>query len=238
MESTANYYQQISELQKRNDLVVGHLEFVSQILDAIRIRLPDHVDVENLQSAGVVGLIEAAQNFDPTRGASFRTFAFPRIRGAIIDELRRNSPLSQKMMYLVKQVRQVIDSNPPPVTPEFIAESLGISVDRVIEALEAMRLAFPQRWDDSLGDPSLDTKPDFRAEGQQEIQERRQAMIEGLESLSERERLVITLYHLEGLRLREIGEVLHIGESRTSRVLAAAEFRLREFCRKKMEKGP
>ncbi len=237
MESTANYYQQVSDLQRRDDLVIGHLDYVNQILDAIRIRLPEHVDLENLQSAGVVGLIEAAQSFDPERGVSFKTFAFPRVRGAIIDELRRNSPLSQKMMFLVKQVRQVIDGNPPPVTPEVVADKLGIPVERVEEALEAMRLAFPQRWDDSLGDPNLDTRPDYRVDGRLEDEERRQAMIDGMEHLNERERLVITLYYLEGLRLREIGEVLNIGESRTSRVLAAAELRLREFCRKRIEQS-
>lgn len=231
MESTANYYRQISELQRRNELVVGHLDYVAQILDTIRVRLPEHVDFENLQSAGVVGLIEAAQSFDDERGVNFKTFAYPRIRGAIIDELRRNSPLSQKMMLLVKRVRQVIDNNPPPVTPEIVGQKLGIPVERVEEALEAMRLAYPQRWDDSLGDPNAEAKPSFHVQQRLEVEERRQAMLRGMERLNERERLVLTLYYLEGLRLKEIGEVLKITESRASRVLAAAELRLREYCR-------
>ncbi len=104
--------------------------------------MPAAVDQENLEGAGLLGLVEAAQHFDPTRGVSFKTFAYRRIRGAILDELRRNTPLPQKILRQISQVRRICETLRSPVTPEMIQELTGMSEAEVERTLEAMRLGF------------------------------------------------------------------------------------------------
>ena len=86
-------YQRVATQSKRDDLILSHLPLVKHVIGRLVGELPPGVDVENLESAGVLGLVEAAGKFDPTRNAQFKTYAYLRIRGAIYDELRRNSPL-------------------------------------------------------------------------------------------------------------------------------------------------
>ena len=227
MEAFTKVYQEASDREKLNQLILDHLDYVRQICGTLAVRLPDGVDLQNLQAAGVVGLIEAAQNFDPTRGVAFKTFSYPRIRGAIVDEIRRNSPLSQKVMQAVGRVRQTMDQLDAPATPETIADAAGMSIDDVEDCLAAIRVAFPQRWDDRLGVASNERQPEHDLE----FEERKRVLADAIEELPERERLVITLYYLEELRLKEIGEILEISESRVSRILSRAELKLREICR-------
>src|SRR4051794_2131254 len=88
-------YQRQADQQKRDELIVSHLPLVKHVIGRVIGDVPPGVDVENLESAGVLGLVEAAARFDPSRNANFKTFAYLRIRGAIVDEMRRNSPLPQ-----------------------------------------------------------------------------------------------------------------------------------------------
>ena len=99
--------QQQPETGDRDQLVVDNLPFVRHILSKLLNQLPRGVDAENLESAGVLGLIEAASQFDASRKVEFRTFAYQRIRGAILDELRRNCPLSQQMLQRLSTLRQI-----------------------------------------------------------------------------------------------------------------------------------
>jgi len=229
MNTFTKAYKKISQQQSQDQLVLQHLDYVTHILSRITAALPRNIDVENLQSAGVVGLIEAAKNFDPNRGVSFKTFSYPRIRGAILDELRVNSPLSQKMIELVRKIRETIDALDPPITVETIARQARLSVERVEIGLEAMRLN-PQQWDASCIENSRSMWSTERPESPLEDEERKQLLANAIESLPERERLAVTLYYLEGLKLKEVGAVLSISESRASRVLAKAELTLKQLC--------
>ncbi len=229
MESVARIYQEASQRNQRDQLILDHLEYVRQICGTLAGRLPEGVDLQNLQSAGVVGLIEAARSFDESRGVAFKTFSYPRIRGAIVDEIRRNSPLSQKVMQTIGHVRTVMDQIDGPLTPESIAEAAGMTVMEVEDCLAAVRVAFPQRWDEAIGVTSKEIRPEANIE----LEERRRILADAIEQLPERERLVVTLYYLEELRLKEIGKVLSISESRVSRILSRAELKLREACRRK-----
>ena len=214
--------------QRRDELVLENLEFVRHVLGKIIANLPANVDIENLESAGILGLVEASQHFDPERGVAFRTFAFPRIRGAIIDELRRNCPLPQQMLQQVALVRKACESLEPPVTPEQIALRSGLTVEQVDTCLEAIRLTRPTEWDESLFHHRTQRLTRDSATSQVEMQESKRLLADCIEQLPEQERIVVTLYYLEDLRLKEIGKVLNLSESRISRVLAKAEFRLGE----------
>ncbi len=162
---------------------------------------------------------------------NFKTFAYRRIRGAILDELRRNSPLPQKMLKQIAQVRRVCETLPSPVTPETIQRVTGLSEDEVEQTLEAMRLGFSQAWDDAktvVGGlrQACEERPDSRAKKWNSSCCWPRPL-----SVPEKERLVITLYYLEDLRLKEIGAVLDLSESRISRILSKAEFRVAECIR-------
>src|SRR6266404_5239797 len=111
-------------------------------------RLPRGVDVDNLEAAGVLGLVEAANRFEPERGIAFKTFAYTRIRGAIYDELRRNSPLPQDLLERTARVRAALQAMPPPASIEKLALETGFSEDDVTECLAAMRMMRNVSWDD------------------------------------------------------------------------------------------
>jgi RNA polymerase sigma factor for flagellar operon FliA len=223
-------YRKASRQQELERLILDHLSYVRKILSTMTASLPSHVDREGLESAGVVGLVEAANNYDPTRGVAFKTYAFTRIRGAILDELRKTSPVSQQMQEQIGKLRDAHERLQPPVSPEDLAAATGMSLETVQRCLEAMRFITPQNWSDLYStihgswrhqgdspDASLD-----RAETQQILQR-------CIQKLPERERLVLTLYFLEDATLAEIGAALNLSESFVSRLLAAAKFRLKEL---------
>jgi RNA polymerase sigma factor for flagellar operon FliA len=212
--------------QRRDELVLENLEFVRHVLGKLALNLPAIVDIENLESAGILGLVEAAQHFDAGRGVAFRTFAYPRVRGAIIDELRRNCPLPQQVLQHVALVRKACESLEPPVTPEQIAQTSSLSVEQVESCLEAIRLTRPTEWDDSLFHHGMQHTSQPSTTASIEREETKQVLADCIEQLPDQERIVLTLYHWEDLRLKEIGNVLNLSESRISRILAKAEFRL------------
>jgi RNA polymerase sigma factor FliA len=220
-------YEDAVRQQKRDELVLEHLEYVRQICGTFARRLPEWVDLQNLHSAGVVGLIEAAQNFEESRGVAFKTFSYPRIRGAIIDEIRRNSPLSQKVMGMVTKIWAALESIEPPATPEMIAAKTGLTLEEVEEGLAASRIIMPQQLDERAFQRQPNDHPGTGIERQELIK----AIADAVESLPERDRLVVTMYYHEGLRLREIGTILGVTESRVSRILTRAELALREAVR-------
>jgi RNA polymerase sigma factor for flagellar operon FliA len=190
------------------------------------------VDVENLASAGTLGLVEAANQFDFDRGNQFKTYAYPRIRGAMLDELRRNCPLPQHVLERVAKVRKAYQDLPAPVTVEMLTVATGLTADEVADCLAATRMTRMLSFDGS--GEQVATRLDERQEAPEarlERAEERQRLADAIESLPERERMTVVLYYLEDLRLKEIGQVLGLSESRVSRLLNAALFHLGETLR-------
>lgn len=226
-------YKHVSDQGKRDQLVLENLTYVRHILGKLVGGLPTGVDVENLESAGVLGLVEAAQQFDESRGVVFRTFAYRRIRGAIIDELRRNCPLPQHVLQSVARLRRAMERLEPPVTSEELARESGMTVAEVEECLEALRLTRTSEWDDSIDSAAANRSAEARRpESSLEDSESMAVLIDCIEALPQQERLVVTLYHLEDLRLKEIGRLLSLSESRVSRILNGAEAKLRNAVEK------
>lgn len=223
-------YKDASLERERQELVVSNLPFVRHILGKLVGRLPSNVDIDNLESAGVLGLVEASHQFKPERGVAFRTFAYPRVWGAIIDELRRNSPLPQKLMNRISIVKKAQESLEPPITPERLAAECGYTTEEVEACLSAMRLSSPS----PLNEKALNvvsTPNSQPVSAGIELEEAKRKLADRIEKLPEQQRLVLTMYYSEDLRLKEIGRVLNLSESRISRILAKAELQIREALR-------
>lgn len=230
MDTATQIYHRRNRKNVVEQRILDNIDYVKKILSTITAALPASYDKENLEQAGIVGLVETANSFDPTMGVAFRTYAFPRIRGAIIDEMRKNSPVPQQMLENIRAVKSAYEQMDSPVTPEALADHLGMPVRKIQQILEAMRFLKPQQWNDLFGVIHASWRTDAEAPGaEMELQEKKKVVADCIQRLPERERLVLTLYYSEDLTLAEIGEVIGISESRVSRNLASAKFRLKEL---------
>jgi RNA polymerase sigma factor for flagellar operon FliA len=150
----------------------------------------------------------------------------------VLDELRRNCPLPQHVLERVARVRRAYAGLAPGASADDLAAAAGLTSVEVADCLAAVRLTRMQSWEGSA-DP-LEARVHGREEppdAQAERAEQKQLLAEALQALPERERLVVTLYYLEDLRLKEIGALLELSESRVSRLLSAALFQLGEHIR-------
>jgi RNA polymerase sigma factor for flagellar operon FliA len=235
VQNATQAYDQVAGQSYRDELILNHLPLVRHVLGRLRAQIPAHVDLENLESAGVLGLVEAANHFDRERGTQFNTYAYQRIRGAMLDELRRNSPLPQQMMENVALVRRAYETLPAPVTVDDLSAATGLTTDEVSDCLAAFRLTRMVSLEkaDEMGVGTRLYDRENRPEAAVERAETSEQLTEALTGLQERERLVVTLYYLEDLRLKEIAAVVGLSESRVCRLLAAALFHLGEALRRK-----
>lgn len=219
---------------EREALILDHLPLLHHIVGRLALELPPRTDRDDLLGYGMVGLVEAADAFDPTRGLKFSTFAYTRIRGAILDELRRMDFLPrgrrERVRELDRAVRLLEQRLGAPPTPEAIAEHLGCTLDEVDEILASARSAGIVSLEDGgpseelfglLADPKCDDPV-----GSAEFEELKELLVRAIAGLPEQERTVITLYYAEGLLLKEIGELLSVTESRASQVHSRALYRL------------
>jgi RNA polymerase sigma factor for flagellar operon FliA len=234
MNGAAQSYQQTAVRDRRDALILNHLSLVRHVLGKLLAELPPGLDAENLEAAGTLGLVEAAGHFDSNRGVEFKVYALSRIRGAVLDELRRNCPLPQRILERVSKIRKAHQEMSPPVTVDALANATGLTRDEVVDCLAAIRITQMISWE-GLGEP-IATRLDERVEPPDlavERDERKHVLADAIARLPDRHRLVVTLYFLEDLRLKEIGQVLKLSESRVSRLLNDALFQLGEYLRGK-----
>lgn len=221
MDAAVRAYQNSSQKALRDQLVIDHLGTVRQVLGRMLVTLPDSIDKENLEAAGVLGLVEAAHHFDPGRNVEFAAFAYHRIRGAILDELRRNCPLPQHMLEKWSRIREAIATFNVPVSMDLLAARSGCSTQEVEECLDAIRLTRPEAWQEEfdLAGPECNSEL--------ECQDRAARLASAIEQLDGRLRAIVGMYYRDNLRLKEIGEVMDLSESRVSRLLQQAVVQLR-----------
>ncbi len=223
---------------ERDRLLLEHLPTVRFVARRIHERLPQHVDLEDLVSAGIVGLMDAFSKFDHGKQVQFKSYAQFRIRGAILDSLRT---LDWSPRELRRKGRAVEDSirtltqrlGRSPVETE-VAQEMGISLpdyQQLLGELKGLEIGSLnlERNEDSGDDElsylpgTVDDEPLFRClKG-----ELRQRLAEAIETLPEKERLVISLYYHEELTMKEIGVVLGVVESRVSQIHTSAVLKLR-----------
>ncbi len=230
-------------------VLLEHLPVVRFLARRIHERLPQHVDIEDLVSAGVVGLLDAFQKFDPDKKVQFRSYAQFRIRGAILDSLRTLDWSPRELRRKGRAVEEAIRAltarlGRPPGESE-VAAALAISLEEYqqllgdLKGLEIGTLHIEHNEDSGEeelayvpGRPEED--PLFRCL-RGELQER---LAESIENLPERERMVMTLYYFEEMTMREIGLALGVVESRVSQIHASAVIHLRATLRDLASKGP
>ncbi len=230
MDAGLKTYQDINDQQTRERLIISHIGYVKHVIGKILIELPTSVDIENLEAAGILGLVEAANRFESNKGASFKTFAFSRIRGAVLDELRRNCPIPQHIMEDWSTIKNATQGHEGPISSEQIAALADLTVEEVDRCLVAMRMNHPETWSDELL-PSSKRSDHF--EQTQSEQEQQRLLTDAIEQLAERPRTVVTLDCLADLILKQIGNVLGLSESRVSRILTKTELQLKQIVQTK-----
>ncbi|MCC5793123.1 MAG: RNA polymerase sigma factor FliA [Chromatiales bacterium] len=217
-------------------LVEQHAPLVKRIAWHLRGRLPAETDMDDLVQVGLIALLEAARSYSPDRGASFETYAGIRIRGAMLDEVRRANwvPRSvyRQQRALSTAIQAVEDRQGTPASSQEIAEELGVSLDeyfRIAAQVATQRmLSLDDGGDeDNPRSGSLPGNDEDDPFSELESREREAALATALAGLPEREALLMSLYYTEELNLREIGEVMGFSESRACQLHAQALARLR-----------
>ena len=235
------YAQAAYQGKSREELVIEYAPLVKQIANRLAARLPDNLDVHDLIQAGMIGLLDAIEKFDPGREILFRTYAEFRVKGAMLDDLRACDWIPRSVRQKADQVGQAISQLQSMLgrqpEEEEVAAKLGISLEEYHELLLKAKSApllslenlvsYSGENDsgnifDMLEDPACTDPLDTLS--LQDMQERLSAAIEGL---PEKEKLLLSLYYDEELNLKEIGEVMGITESRVSQIRTQSIMRLR-----------
>ncbi|MDD8058593.1 MULTISPECIES: RNA polymerase sigma factor FliA [Shewanella] len=223
-----------TQFDNKTSIVEQYAPLVKRIAHHMLARLPASVQLDDLLQAGMMGLLEASSKFDGSKGAKFETFAGIRIRGAMIDEIRRGDWVPRSVHRNNRRVAQVIDELEQQLGRDArdteIAEKLDMSLDEYHHILNDVSVGKIIGIED-LGvsqdvlitdDESPDETFDSLAETQFQS-----ALVEAIKTLPERDALVLSLYYDEALNLKEIGAILEVSESRVSQILSQAMLRLK-----------
>lgn len=224
-----------TDRQGQDDLVVQHAALVKRIAYHLLSRLPACVQVEDLIQAGMIGLLEAGKNYDASQGASFETYAGIRIRGSMLDEIRKGDwaprSLHRKVREISQAIREIEGEKGRDAKDTEVAARLNMDLDEYHQALQDASSHQILSFED------LPSRDSGMTEGMSaKIQGPLESLMEGdikrilataIESLPERERLVMSLYYDEELNLRETGEVLGVSESRVCQIHSQAMLRLK-----------
>lgn len=243
-------YQKLQESTAREKLLMEYLPLVKYIAGHMAIGLPRSVEIDDLISAGVVGLIEALNNFDPSRGVKLETFASARIRGAIVDELRRMDWMprsarknSRRIKKAVSQLEHQLGRQP---THKELAQNLGISTEELSEHLAQTRAGSPLvsldricYSNDDSGVSVLETVSSDQEDTLSRLEKEslKEYLVEQIEKLPEQQRMVLVLHYYEELTLKEISKIMHISESRVSQIHTKTILMLRAKVRKWLKDG-
>ncbi len=216
--------------------VEDYAPLVKRIAHHMMMRMPACVQVEDLIQAGMIGLLEAAQKYDISRGASFETYAGIRIRGAIVDEMRRGDWAPRSVHRNARRVAEAIKTvesrTGRDATDIEVADELQLELDEyhtmVQDAASSRLFSYEEAFADDDNSQEADTGTGFVTplDGLQR-DSLKQALAEAIAQLPERERLVLALYYDEELNLKEIGQVIGVSESRVSQIHSQAALRLR-----------
>lgn len=231
---------------QKEDMVAKHAPMVKRIAYHLKSRLPAHIQLDDLIQAGMIGLLEASNNYDARQGASFETYAGIRIRGAMLDEMRKNdwAPRSvhRNNRRVAEVVRQIENEKGRDARDCEIAEALNIELDeynRILQDASGHKiLSFEEM---GMGDESIvDNIPNTETGIVDRLQkdDMNALVARTIASLPERERMVMALYYNEELNLREIGAVIGVSESRVSQIHSQAVIRLQSRLSKSGQELP
>jgi RNA polymerase sigma factor for flagellar operon FliA len=228
----------------RESLIEEYIPLVKYLAHRISIKLPNHVEIDDLVNSGIIGLIDAIEKFDPSRGIKFKTYAEFRVRGAIFDGLRSldwvpRSVRKQKKM-VEESYAQLEQKLGRHATDEELSQSLGVGLEefyKILDNLKGVNLGkFVELHNNDSqtsmdGDTAIAFIPDRSVEDPYhkfQKHELTEILAEAIRNLPDKERYVVSLYYFDELTMKEIGTVLNITESRVSQLHTKSMLRLRE----------
>jgi RNA polymerase sigma factor for flagellar operon FliA len=228
----------------QEQMVLQYAPLVKYIASRLALRLPAHISLDDLNSSGLIGLIDAIHKFDPSKNISFKTYAEFRVRGSILDELRSLDwiprSIRKKSTLIEKAYAELQNNMGRPAEPEEVAAALGVELEEFYQLLDETKgvslvelesvrktLGSPQEvseegFPEILKDEKI--RDPFLAVHFLELQE---VLVQAIDSLPDKEKLLISLYYYEELTMKEIGEIMGYTESRISQLHTQAVYRLR-----------
>jgi len=227
--------------ENREEVIIRYSPMIKYVANRIAMRLPPHIEVDDLISVGVLGLMDAISKYDSSRGAKFKTYAEFRVRGAILDELRSLDWVPRSIRQKASAVEKVVRSLEAKLRrlpeDEEVAKEMDLTLDqfyRTIDetksvpvfSLEDLGIAKESGEQQSLLD-CLAGKADADPQTQIRLIELKEIIAKAIDTLPEKERLMVSLYYYEELTMKEIGAVLDITESRVSQIHSKAVLHLR-----------
>ena len=228
-EATWREYAKTRNPEIRNRLMEAYLPVVTFIAERLLLTLPRSIDVDDLKSSGIFGLMDAIDGFDIERGIKFKTYCSTRIRGAILDELRSQDWVPRLVRLRAHQITRAQASleaahGRSPTHAE-MADELGVSLAEYTAITEEARAhsmhSLSETWDDGSGDQSVekvDIIRDRRAIDPAEVINQEDVMRSIIRSLNRREKQIILMYYRDGLTMKQVGEVLELTESRVCQI--------------------
>lgn len=234
--SPVDMYQQ-SQAQSHSsaELVQQHGALVKRIAYHLIAKLPHTVEVDDLIQEGMIGLLDAAQNYNTEQGASFETYAGIRIRGAMLDEIRRNNwaprSVHKKARDIAAAMQAIEQKEGRHAQDHEVAAAIGVSThdyhQQLLTASGHQVFSLDELTDHDETQAHPLSKNELEPEQNLQKNGFQQALSEAIQTLPERERLMMSLYYNEELNLKEIGEILNVSESRVSQIHSQTIIRLR-----------
>lgn len=224
----------------RNQSILEYLPFVKSVVHRIAVHLPPTVDMDDLINAGVIGLMNAMENFDDRRGNKFSTYAVFRIKGAVLSELRSRDHLSRSSRSKIRELMTVYETLEQRLgrtaTDEEIAEEMGLDLDDFYKIRAMSNMSFVNF--EEIGISAKEEKAglmEYLIDGSGEdpsdltgLKELQHCIADAIEELPEKEKLVVSLYYWDELTMKEIGATLELTESRVSQIHSQAIVHLRK----------
>lgn len=229
--NTISFYEQVENRQE--SLILAHMPMVKRVAVHLKARVPPFMELDELVQVGMVGLIEAAQSFDPTKGFEFEHFALSRVRGAILDEVRRQSFLPRSAVAFNKSENEAVHVLAAELGRAPSQAELALYMGKDVDAFHRER-GQAKRFEtfsmEVVNDEVMSMPGDSAMQPEVMVEEAEfmAAVVQAIDELPEREKLVMSLYYVEELNLKEIGEVLGVSESRVSQILSTVVKKLRQ----------
>lgn len=236
------YKQDVQGIDKkqRDILITDYAPLIRFIAHRVAARLPSNIDINDLISAGVIGLMDAIDKYDPTRDNKFKTYAEFRIRGAILDELRSQDWVPRSIRDKAKQIERVYAELEQklgrPVADQEVCDAMKIPLEEYYDLISKVKSITLLSIDEIVGQGSTDRKSlldtlelsnSKNPFTQLKVKNIREMIAKHIEELPEKQQLVLSLYYYEDLNLKEIGKILEVTESRVSQLHTQAVEKLR-----------
>lgn len=223
------------QYQSEEDILIQHAPLVKKIALHLLAKLPDSVQLDDLTQAGLIGLLSASKSFDPTKGAKFETWAGTRIRGAMLDEVRGSdwTPRStaKQLREVAAAIRELQAKNQRPPTDREIAAQLDITLEKyhqISHEMSSAKLLSAEEISEFDGSDFGEVRSsELQPEEIAHEHDLNDILVQAIDELPEKEKLVMSLYYDEEMNLKEIGAVLEVSESRISQIHGQAVTRLR-----------